>query len=350
MCATLVVDALWGDSGKGKIAAYSALKQKAAFCVRAGTGTNAGHSIYFEDGSEIRTHQLCCGWLHPRTQLRIGSGVAVDPEIFLREIRNYKLADRTGVDLRCPVIEPEHRAREVQDRHLAATLGSVCSGSGAARADFVLRRARQARDIPELQDFLTDVPREINTACRDGGAVVIESSQGTHLSLALTTDYPFCTSDNCTTVAAADDAGLNWQFIKDVILVVKAVPSRVGAGPLPFEMSAGEQDRRGIVEYGVTTGRRVARLASFDRLRNQRLSQATCARSASEGNAARRDEPADEWWHISGTGHQNPRVIETYSYRESIFRLPGRCPLWPRNVIFCVPIHWWHDDGVLDRS
>ncbi len=258
MCATLVVDALWGDSGKGKISAYTALKQEAAFCVRAGTGTNAGHSIYFEDGSEIRTHQLCCGWLHSRTQLRIGSGVAVDPEMFLREIHSYKLASRTGVDLRCPVITPEHRAREARDRHLADTLGSVCSGSGsgAARADFVLRRARQARDIPELQDFLTDVPREINTACTQGRAVVIESSQGTHLSLALTTDYPYCTSDNCTAVAAADDAGLNWQFIKEVILVVKAVPSRVGPGPLPFEMSAGDQDRRGIVEYGVTTGRR----------------------------------------------------------------------------------------------
>ena len=68
MGATIVVDALWGDSGKGKVAAYAALQQKAAFCVRAGTGTNAGHSIYFEDGSEIRTHQLCCGWLHPGTQ------------------------------------------------------------------------------------------------------------------------------------------------------------------------------------------------------------------------------------------------------------------------------------------
>ena len=256
MGATIVVDALWGDSGKGKVAAYTALRQKAAFCVRAGTGTNAGHSIYFEDGSEIRTHQLCCGWLHPDTQIRIGSGVAVDPEILVREIQRYKLADRTRVDLRCPVIAPEHRAREKGDRHLAATLGSVCSGSGAARADFVLRKARQARDIRNLEEFLSDVPREINTACRDGLSVVIESSQGTHLSLALTTDYPFCTSDNCTAVAAADDAGLNWQYIRDVILVVKAVPSRVGEGPLPFEMGIGEQDRRGIAEYGVTTGRR----------------------------------------------------------------------------------------------
>ncbi|HCR19720.1 MAG TPA: hypothetical protein DIU35_19770 [Candidatus Latescibacteria bacterium] len=47
--ATIVVEALWGDSGKGKISAYLALQNKVAFSVRAGTSTNAGHSIYFGD-------------------------------------------------------------------------------------------------------------------------------------------------------------------------------------------------------------------------------------------------------------------------------------------------------------
>jgi len=256
MPATIVADAFWGDSGKGKIAAYLACREQATIAVRAGTGTNAGHSIYFENGGEIRTHQLPCGWLHPRTQIRVGSGVAVDPERFLSETRTYDLSDRVRIDLRCPIIMPEHRAREVADAHLTGTVGSVCSGTGAARADFVLRRARQARDLPELADYLADVPREVNTACARGETVVVECSQGTHLSLALTRDYPCCTSDNCTSVAAADDVGLNWQHIGDVVLVVKALPSRVGAGPLPFQMPSDEEDRRGIAEYGVTTGRR----------------------------------------------------------------------------------------------
>ena len=38
-------------------------------------------------------------------------------------------------------------------------------------------------------------------------------------------------------------------------MVVKAVPSRVGAGPLPNEMDTEEIKRRGIAEYGVVTGR-----------------------------------------------------------------------------------------------
>ena len=37
--------------------------------------------------------------------------------------------------------------------------------------------------------------------------------------------------------------------------------------------------------------------------------QATCVRSASEGNAARRDESVGEWRDISGTGHLGPLEI-----------------------------------------
>ena len=261
MSATIVVDAFWGDSGKGKISAWMALRHRAAYCVRAGTGTNAGHSIYFEDGRDICTHQLPCGFLDKSTRLRVGSGVAVDPEKLHAEIshldRLFGIAERVRVDYRCPVILPEYREREASDPHLTGTVGTVASGTGVARAEFALRRARQARDLPELAALTADVARELNTACRDGETVVIEGSQGTHLSLALTPDYPCCTSDNCTATAMADDVGLNWQHIAEVILVVKALPSRVGVGPLPLQLTAEEEEEeRDIVEYGVTSGRR----------------------------------------------------------------------------------------------
>ncbi|MEW6752861.1 MAG: adenylosuccinate synthetase [Candidatus Latescibacterota bacterium] len=260
MGAIIVVDAFWGDSGKGKIAAYLAQRRGAAFCARAGTGTNAGHSVYFADGRQIRTHQLPCGLLDPRTQVRVGSGVAVDPERFLEELERldpeYGLRERTRVDYRCAVIEPEHRQREGADPHLRDRVGSVGSGTGVARAEFVLRRARQARDLACLDGFTADVARELNEACAAGRTVVVEGSQGTHLSLALTPDYPCCTSDNCTAAALADDVGLSWRHIEEVVLVVKALPSRVGAGPLPLQLDEAEEEARGIVEHGVTTGRR----------------------------------------------------------------------------------------------
>jgi adenylosuccinate synthase len=119
-----------------------------------------------------------------------------------------------------------------------------------------LRKSLQTKDVPELKPYLSDVAREVNDVCSTGGQVIVEGSHGTFLSLALTRDYPYSTSDNCTTAALADDVGLNWRYIKEVILVVKALPSRVGGGPLPFQISEEEQDARNIAEFGVRTGRR----------------------------------------------------------------------------------------------
>ncbi len=267
MGAIIVVDAFWGDSGKGKIAAYLADKYRATFSARAGTGTNAGHSIFFADGRQIRTHQLPCGFLQPTTQIRIGSGVAVDPDCFFSELDTldpiYEIRERTRIDYRCPIIEPEHRLQERQSAFLNETVGSTASGTGAALAAFTLRQARQARDIPALSDYTTDVAHELNQACSRNQTVVIEGSQGTHLSLALSNDYPHCTSDNCTTAAFADDVGLNWQHISEVVLVVKALPSRVGNGPLPLQLERSEEDRRNIAEYGVRTGRRRRKAAGL---------------------------------------------------------------------------------------
>jgi len=45
---------------------------------------------------------------------------------------------------------------------------------------------------------------------------------------------------------------------------VKAVPSRVGAGPLQGELSEAEQAARGMAEYGVRTGRRRRKAAEVD--------------------------------------------------------------------------------------
>ncbi len=57
-------------------------------------------------------------------------------------------------------------------------------------------------------------------------------------------------------------------------------------------------------------GRRVARLASFDRLRNRRLSAGYLRKvgerfstSSTDTNAARRVESAAEWLDIFGTEH-----------------------------------------------
>ncbi|WP_230208039.1 adenylosuccinate synthetase [Microlunatus sp. Gsoil 973] len=142
------------------------------------------------------------------------------------------------------------------DDHLARTIGTTCTGTGPARADFVLRKAKQARDVPELGPYLGDVAAEANRIAADPDSlVIVEGSQGTLLSLALSDDYPYTTSGNCTSAAAINDVGLNWRHLTQVIMVVKALPTRVGEGPLPNEITADDAQRRGIAEYGVVTGR-----------------------------------------------------------------------------------------------
>jgi adenylosuccinate synthase len=252
--AIIVVDALWGDSGKGKVAAFLSQREAASLCLRAGIGTNAGHSVYLSEQESVRTRQLPLGFLHPTTHVAIGSGVAVDPRIFRREVEQYRLHERVKVDYRCPIITEEHIRREQESRHLSETVGSTRSGSGAAQSDFVLRQAQQAKDAVELQPYLADVARLANEQAQ-AGTVIVECSQGTFLSLALSPDYPYVTSGNCTVAAAADDVGLSWRNIGGAVMVVKAVPSRVGAGPLPGELGADEILQRGIAEYGVVTGR-----------------------------------------------------------------------------------------------
>ncbi len=256
MNAIVIVDALWGDSGKGKACAHLALRHDAALAVRAGVGTNAGASVTLDDGTTIKARQLPTGWLNPRTRVAVGSGVLVDPTVLADEVDRFGLDGRAFVDGRCAVITPEHIRAERADRHLTDTVGSTGAGTGPARADFVLRRAMQARDVPALAPYVTDVAVEVNAiAARTGETVLVEGSQGTMLSLALSPDYPYVTSDNCTSVAAMDDVGLNWRLVSDVVMVVKAMPTRVGEGPLPHEIPAEQAIARGIAEFGVVTGR-----------------------------------------------------------------------------------------------
>lgn len=254
MSALIIVDAFWGDSGKGKTCAHLARSLDADLTVRAGVGTNAGASVTLDDGRLIKARQLPTGWLNPGTRVAVGSGVLVDPQVFADEIERFDLAGRATVDGRCAIITPDHIKAELDDIHLAGTVGSTCTGNGHARADFVLRRAQQARDVPALAPYVCDVARDVNTTAQQG-TVIVEGSQGTLLSLAFSDDYPYTTSDNCTAAAAMDDVGLNWRLVTDVVMVVKAMPSRVGEGPLPFEISAAEAKARGIAEYGVVTGR-----------------------------------------------------------------------------------------------
>lgn len=267
MGAIIVVDAQWGDAGKGKITNYLCTKLAPSLCIRAGTGPNAGHSIYFENGDSIILRQIPLGFLSENTQLRVGSGVTLDPKIFLREVEKFQLTNRAKVDFRCPIIEESDLEKE-RSSSVLNMIDSTKSGCGNSKARFTMREAKQAKEIPELREYLTDVALEANDQAKVG-TIVIEGTQGTQLSLAFSEDYPYVTSDNCTTVSFADDVGLSWKLIDRVVMLVRCLPTRVGNGPLPYEMSWAEITKRNLQEYGVNTGRprRKASEIDFGRLK-----------------------------------------------------------------------------------
>ena len=60
-----------------------------------------------------------------------------------------------------------------------------------------MRTLKLAKEIDSLTQYLIDVPLEINSALDRGENVLIEGTQGTHLSLWHGT-YPFVTTKDVT--------------------------------------------------------------------------------------------------------------------------------------------------------
>jgi adenylosuccinate synthase len=86
---------------------------------------------------------------------------------------------------------------------------------------------------------------------------MFEGAQGAMLDIDLGT-YPFVTSSNTTAGYAGTGTGLGPLAFDEVIGIVKAYTTRVGAGPFPTELfdEYGEHLSRVGHEFGSVTGRR----------------------------------------------------------------------------------------------
>jgi adenylosuccinate synthase len=186
----------------------------------------------------------------------------VDPRVLKTEVDMLDVRGRIFVDLRCGIIEEDHIRRDKGSDHLAKTIGSTGSGCGPANSDRVMRSARLARDVPELKEYLIDVPMELNSALDRGERVLLEGTQGFGISLYYGT-YPFVTSKDTSASQIAADNGVGPTRIDDVIVVFKAYPTRVGEGPFSTEMTREESDEMGIQEFGTVTHRQ-RRIGEWD--------------------------------------------------------------------------------------
>ena len=228
MGCTVIVDGFYGDTGKGKVVSYLSVKDEAAVCARAGVGPNAGHTVV-RDGVYYKLRMVPCGFVNPKALQLIGPGVFVNPEIVLKEIAETGIDDRFGIDPMCAIIEPRHIAIDQSDSNLKNVVKTTGTGTGPCNADRVMRVAKLARDIPELKKYLTDVPAVVNKALDEERPVIIESTQGTFISLYFG-EYPYVTSKDVCASAACSDVGVGPTRVDEVILVLKSYVTRVGGG------------------------------------------------------------------------------------------------------------------------
>lgn len=127
-------------------------------------------------------------------------------------------------------------------------------GVGPAIEERVRRTAKLAKNILKLQPYLTEVAEEVNKAIHVGKKVLLEGTQGTMLSL-YHGSYPYVTGRDTSASAICSEAGIGPTKIDKVIIVFKAFVTRVGAGPLPGELTKKESLKRGWFETAAGTGR-----------------------------------------------------------------------------------------------
>jgi len=260
MPSTVVIGGFFGDEGKGKIISYLAKKDNPTIVVRGGAGPNAGHTI--KDGNTTyKVRMLPSGFLNKNARVMIGPGVVVDPQVFLKEIQEFGVSGRVFLDNHCGIIEQNHLDQDSKGR-LKEKIGSTGSGTGPANAERAMRTLKMAKDIESLSSYIKDVPDEINSALKNKEEVLVEGTQGTHLSLWHGT-YPFVTSKDVTAAGICADVGLGPKSVDEVLIVFKAYLTRVGTGPMPGELTAEETEQKGWAEFGTVTGR-PRRAAEFD--------------------------------------------------------------------------------------
>ncbi len=302
MATAMVLGTQWGDEGKGKIVDY--LAQKADVVIRSQGGNNAGHTVV-ADGQSFALRLLPSGILFSEKTCIIGNGVVVNPEVLLEEIdgmvKKGVAISKLEVSTRAHVIMPYHIRIDEEDEKLRGDdkIGTTKNGIGPCYADKINRVGIRIGDLMDrdvfyqklktnlelknrlfatyyncegfdfeeiftkytalaerIRPYVKDTEYSANQYIKEGKKVLFEGAQATMLDLDHGT-YPFVTSSNPTAGGACVGSGVGPRMMSNIIGVVKAYTTRVGAGPFPAEQSnkIGEYLRETGHEFGTVTGR-----------------------------------------------------------------------------------------------
>ena len=308
-----IVGANWGDEGKGKIT--DMLAEKSDIIVRFQGGSNAGHTI-INDYGKFALHLLPSGVFYNHTTSIIGNGVALNIPYLVNEIKSIVdrgvPAPKILVSDRAQILMPYHVDFDAyeEERLGGKAFGSTKSGIAPFYSD---KYAKIGFQVSELYDetalrekvervvayknillehlyhkptmnpddiyntlieyremitpYVADVSLFLHDALKEGKTVLLEGQLGT-LKDPDHGIYPMVTSSSTLAAYGAIGAGIPPYEIKDIVTVVKAYSSAVGAGAFVSEIFGEEADelrKRGGDggEFGATTGR-PRRMGWFD--------------------------------------------------------------------------------------
>ena len=308
-----IVGANWGDEGKGKIT--DMLAQTSDIIVRFQGGSNAGHTIINNYG-KFALHLLPSGVFYNHTTSIIGNGVALNIPYLVKEINSLiekgVPKPKVLVSDRAQIIMPYHiKLDEYEEERLGKnSFGSTKSGIAPFYSDKYAKigfqvselfddeilkekiervciqkdvllehlyhkpaidKAELLETLHEYRDmiapYVCDTALFIQESIKAGKTVLLEGQLGT-LKDPDFGIYPMVTSSSTLASYGAIGAGIPPYEIKDIITVVKAYSSAVGAGEFVSEIFGEEADElrhRGGDggEYGATTGR-PRRMGWFD--------------------------------------------------------------------------------------
>ena len=306
MSILTLVGLQWGDEGKGKVADLLSLQADVA--VRFQGGSNAGHSIEYQNKKFV-LHQVPSGIFNPKCEAILGNGMVIDllelkNEIEGLEQKKIKCKKRIFISDGAHLILPIYKILDkISEFHLGkASIGTTHKGIGPAYSAKINRRGFRVGDLSNSASFkklfferMEEIYKTIKADCKklkikpetietsynnlmraykylkpmfcdslvlvnnkkkEKKKILLEGAQGSLLDLDHGT-YPFVTSSNTLSAMAALGSGLSPRDLKNILGIFKAYTTRVGSGPFPTELTdnAGKYLQEQGREFGSTTGR-----------------------------------------------------------------------------------------------
>ena len=287
---TAIVGINWGDEGKGRM--VDLMTEAYDVVIRYQGGANAGHTVINQFG-EFEIHALPSGVFRKEVVNVIGNGVALDPEMLLKEIRAIQekgvsiTPDNLKISERASLLLPWHRKQdELEELRLGAKqYGSSKLGIAPFYSDKYQKKTVLAGELfyPEyfrrdlenlrtwknlvltgvygvdpvsaeeidtwvneycepLKPFITDTSSFLQKAKDDNKRILFEGQMGALRDLDFGV-YPYTTSSNVLASYAPVGAGMPGVEIDRVIGVVKAYSTCVGKGHFVCELQGEEAEK-----------------------------------------------------------------------------------------------------------